>query len=145
MKTYGERRYSSNIFYLGARWMWVVSFTPWKLFRQGKSPPDPSDRMLCVHQIWSGRCGEEKNLSPQPGIDHRPFIPYSIVIPTELSLHVFSEFLCNNGGCIQLTKTRHFGYGFANHVYRIFYCPQTAATALCPWVTETSLGNKCAE
>jgi len=36
-----------RIFNLGARWMWVGSFTPWSLYPRGKSPQYPLDSKLC--------------------------------------------------------------------------------------------------
>jgi len=39
----------------------VVSFTPWPLHPQGKSPQYPLDRRLGGPQICSGHTGEEKN------------------------------------------------------------------------------------
>jgi hypothetical protein len=57
VKTYGDVELYSTILDFGARWMSVVSITPWPLSSQGKRPP----RGL---QIRPGRCGEEKNLFP---------------------------------------------------------------------------------
>jgi hypothetical protein len=70
MKTYGECRYSSIIFYLSIRWRWVISFTPWPLYFLGKSPRYPLNKGLGGPQSWSGRCGVEKNF---------------LILPTELS------------------------------------------------------------
>jgi hypothetical protein len=36
-------------------------------------------------QILSGRCGGQKNILLLPRIEPRPFSPYSVAIPTELS------------------------------------------------------------
>jgi hypothetical protein len=44
---------------LGTRWRRVVSFTPWPLCPQGKSPWYPLDRRLGGPQNRSGRGGEE--------------------------------------------------------------------------------------
>jgi len=41
---------------------WVVSFMPWLLYPQGKSP-HYFERRLGRPQSWSG-CGDEKNTSP---------------------------------------------------------------------------------
>jgi hypothetical protein len=54
----GEWRYRSIILDLGTRWKWVVSFMPRPL-----NPRYPLDRVLGGHQSWSGRWGEEKNLT----------------------------------------------------------------------------------
>jgi hypothetical protein len=43
------------------RWRWVVSFTPWPLYPQGKSSWYPLDRRLGGPQCCSGHGGEEKN------------------------------------------------------------------------------------
>jgi hypothetical protein len=51
---------------LGTRWRWVVSYTPWPLYPQGKSPWYPFDRRLGGPQSRSGRSGEEKNYQPPP-------------------------------------------------------------------------------
>jgi hypothetical protein len=56
------------IFDLGARWRWVVSFTPRPLYSHGKSPWYPLNRRLGGLQSRSGRGGEEKNSHPQPGL-----------------------------------------------------------------------------
>jgi hypothetical protein len=42
----------------------VVSFTPWPLYSQGKSPWYPLDRRLGGPQSQSGCSGEEKNFQP---------------------------------------------------------------------------------
>jgi hypothetical protein len=49
---------------LGTRWRWVVSFTPWPLYPQGKSPPYPLDRRLSGPQSRSGHGAEVKNSQP---------------------------------------------------------------------------------
>jgi hypothetical protein len=51
------------------RWRWVVGFTPWLLYPQGKSPWYPLVRRLGGPQNRSGRGGEEKNSQPPPGIE----------------------------------------------------------------------------
>jgi hypothetical protein len=66
MKTYwGSRGIAPGILDLGTRWRWVVSFAPWPLYPQGKSPSYTLDRRLGGLQSRSGRGGEEKN-SPAP-------------------------------------------------------------------------------
>jgi hypothetical protein len=47
-------------------WRWVVSFTPWPLYPQGKSPLYPLDRKLGGPQSRSGRGDEEKNSQSPP-------------------------------------------------------------------------------
>jgi hypothetical protein len=71
MKTYWESvRTAPRILDLGTRLRWVVSFMPWPLFSQGKSPWYPLDR-LGGPQSRSGRGGEEKNSQPPPGIESK--------------------------------------------------------------------------
>jgi hypothetical protein len=70
MKTYwGSWGVAPRILDLGTRWRWVVSFTPWPLYLQRKSPWYPFDRRLAGPQSRSGRVGEEKNSQPPPGIE----------------------------------------------------------------------------
>jgi hypothetical protein len=58
MKTYGgSARIALRMFDLGARRMWVVSFTPRPLY-----PRHPLDRRLGGPQSRSGRGGEEKKI-----------------------------------------------------------------------------------
>jgi hypothetical protein len=64
-----ERRYSSTILDLGTRWRWVVGFTPRPLYPRRKILRYPLDKRL------GGRCGEEKNVLPLPGIEPRPYSP----------------------------------------------------------------------
>jgi len=45
----------------------MVSFTPWTLYTQGKSPWYPLDRRLDGPQSHSERGGEEKNSQPPAG------------------------------------------------------------------------------
>jgi hypothetical protein len=70
MKTYwGSGGIVPIIFDLGARRRLVVSFTLRPLYPQGKSPRYPLDRRLGGLQSRSGRCSEEKNSQPPPGIE----------------------------------------------------------------------------
>jgi hypothetical protein len=70
MKTYwGSGGIAPRILDLGTRWMWVVSFTPQPLYRQGKSPWYLLYRRLVGPQNHSGHGGEEKNSQPPPGIE----------------------------------------------------------------------------
>jgi hypothetical protein len=55
---------------LGSRWRWVVSFTTWPLYPQGKRPWYPLDRRLGGPQSRSGRSGEEKNSQSLTGLEH---------------------------------------------------------------------------
>jgi hypothetical protein len=64
----GEWRYSSTILGLGARWRWVVSFRPLRLYHRGKRSRYPLDSRLAGPQSRSESCGEEKNLA-LPGIE----------------------------------------------------------------------------
>jgi hypothetical protein len=73
-----EKIYSS-IKVKGTRWRWVVNFTARPLYSQGKNPRYPLDRSLGGPRSWCERCGEEKNLLPQPPSQQ------SVAIPTELS------------------------------------------------------------
>jgi hypothetical protein len=77
----GEWRYRSAILDLGSRWRRVVTFTPLPFYPQGKSPWYPLDGRLGGPQSRSGRCGEEKNLSPA---GNRTLAIHSVAIPTEL-------------------------------------------------------------
>jgi hypothetical protein len=61
MKTYWESgSIASHILNLGTRWRWVVSFMPWILYPQGKSPQSPLNRRLGGLQSQSGCSGKEK-------------------------------------------------------------------------------------
>jgi len=47
MKMYwGSGGIAACILDLGTRWSWVVSFTPWLLYSQGKRPWYPLDRRM---------------------------------------------------------------------------------------------------
>jgi hypothetical protein len=54
-KYWGSGGIAQRILDLGARWNWVVSFTPRSLYSQGKSPRYPLDRSLGGPQSRSGR------------------------------------------------------------------------------------------
>jgi hypothetical protein len=70
MKTYwGSGGISPRILEFGTRWKWVVSFTPWSLYPQGKSPCFPLDSSVGGPQSCSGCGDEEKNSQPPPGIE----------------------------------------------------------------------------
>jgi hypothetical protein len=47
------------ILHLGSRWSWVVNFTPWPLYPQGKSPWCPMDRRLGGPQTFWTRWWRE--------------------------------------------------------------------------------------
>jgi hypothetical protein len=68
----GEWRYSSTILDLFTKLRWVVSFAHRPLYPLGNNPRYPLDRKLGAPQSRSGRRGEEKNLLPLSGIEHRP-------------------------------------------------------------------------
>jgi hypothetical protein len=88
MKTYwGSRGIAPRILDIGTRWRWVVSFTPWPLYPQGKSLLYPLDRRLGEPQSRSGRGGEEKNSLPTAGnrtLEPQSSSPQPSAIPTEL-------------------------------------------------------------
>jgi hypothetical protein len=60
----GEWSYGSNIFDLGTRWEWVISFTSRPHYRRVNHFLFPLDRRLGGPQIRSGRCEEEENFAP---------------------------------------------------------------------------------
>jgi hypothetical protein len=65
MKAYwGSGGIAPCILNLSTRWRSVVSFMPWPLYPQGKSPWYPLYRRLGGPQNWSGHFGEEKNSQP---------------------------------------------------------------------------------
>jgi hypothetical protein len=70
IKVLGSGVIAPRIFNLDATWRWVVSFTPRPLYSQRKNPWYPLDRRLGELQSRPGRCGEEKNFQPLPGIEH---------------------------------------------------------------------------
>jgi hypothetical protein len=47
----------------------VVSYTPWTLYSQGKSPWYPLDRRLGGPKSRFGNGGEDKNSQPLPGLE----------------------------------------------------------------------------
>jgi hypothetical protein len=66
MKTYwGSGGIAQHLLDFSIRWRWVVSFTPWPLYPQGKSPWYPLDRRLGGPQSCS-RCGDEEINSQLP-------------------------------------------------------------------------------
>jgi hypothetical protein len=75
MKTCAEWRYSSTVFHLRTRWLWVVSFMPQPLYLQGKSLGCPWCRRLSASKSPFWRCGEENNLLTLPEIKPRPSSP----------------------------------------------------------------------
>jgi hypothetical protein len=74
-----------HILDLDTRWKWVVSFTLRPLYPQGKSSCYSLDKRLGGPQSRSGRCGEEKNSQPLPGLEHRIIQPVAQCYTTELS------------------------------------------------------------
>jgi hypothetical protein len=66
---WGNEGIAPRILDLRTRWRWVVNFTPQLLYPQGKSPWYPLDRRLGGPQSRFGRCGEERNSQPLPGLE----------------------------------------------------------------------------
>jgi hypothetical protein len=62
-KSMGDWRYSFAILHLGARWRWVVSFTPLPLYPAGKQPPIPIAQEAGWPQGRSARYGQENSLA----------------------------------------------------------------------------------
>jgi hypothetical protein len=62
----------------------VVSFTPWPLYLQGKSPFYLLDRRLGRPQSQSGCGGEEKNSHPLLGLEPPIIQPVAQCYTTEL-------------------------------------------------------------
>jgi hypothetical protein len=81
----GSGGIAPRILDFGNRWRWVVSFTPWPLYPQGKSPWYPLDRRLGGTQSRSGRGGEEKNSQPLPGLEPPIIQPVAQRCTTELT------------------------------------------------------------
>jgi hypothetical protein len=71
MKTWDSWCIDPYFLDLGISWRWVVSFTPWPLYPQGKSPSYLLGRKLGGPQNWSGWCGEEKFMT-LPGLQPWP-------------------------------------------------------------------------
>jgi hypothetical protein len=75
MKAYWESGCTvPHILDLGTRWRWVVSFTPWSLYPQGRNLRYPLDRRLGEPQSQCGHTVEGKNSQPSLGIE--PQISY---------------------------------------------------------------------
>jgi hypothetical protein len=55
---------------LGTRWRWMSSFTPRRLYPQGKSPWYSLGRTLGGPQSRSGQGDEEKNFQTLPALEH---------------------------------------------------------------------------
>jgi hypothetical protein len=71
-------------FDLDTRWRWVVSFTSWPLYSQGKSSWYPLDRRLGGPQSRSGRGSEEENSQPLSGFEPPSVQPVAHRCTTEL-------------------------------------------------------------
>jgi hypothetical protein len=72
MKTcWGSGGIAPCIINLVARWRWVVSFTPRRLYPRGENRRYPLVRRLGGPQSQFGRGGKEKNFQPLPGIEPR--------------------------------------------------------------------------
>jgi len=79
MKAYwGSRGTAPRIRDLGIRWMWVVSFKYWPLYRQRRSPCYPLERRLGGPQSQSVGGGEEKTLQPLLGLEPASIQPSAI-------------------------------------------------------------------
>jgi hypothetical protein len=86
MKTLGNGRIVPRMLNFDARWRWVVSFTFRPLYVRGRTSRLPLDSGLGGPQCRCGRCGEESNSQPLPGIETRSSSRNSsVTIPTELS------------------------------------------------------------
>jgi hypothetical protein len=59
---------ASLIVNFNAKWSQAVTFIPWLVYLQIKSPWRPLYRNVSGFQNWSGCFGEETNLLPMPGI-----------------------------------------------------------------------------
>jgi hypothetical protein len=62
-----------------------VSFMPWLLYSQGRSPWYPLDRRLSGPQSWSGLGGERKNSHPLLALEPLIIHPIAQCLTTELS------------------------------------------------------------
>jgi hypothetical protein len=85
MKAYWGSGYIVRILDLGTRWKWVVSFTSWPFYPQGKSPWYPLDRSPGGPQSRSGHGAEEKNFQPLPGFEPLIIHPVAQRYTAELS------------------------------------------------------------
>jgi hypothetical protein len=86
MKTYWwSRGIAPRILGLSTSWRWVVSFTPWPVYSQGRKPWYPLDRRLGGPQNRSGRGNQEKNSRHLPGLEPLIMQPVAQHYTTELS------------------------------------------------------------
>jgi hypothetical protein len=86
MKAYwGSGGIAPRIPDLSTRCRWVVSFTPWPLYPQGKSLWYPLERRLGGTQSRFERGGEEKISQPLPGLEPLIIQPVAQRYTTELS------------------------------------------------------------
>jgi hypothetical protein len=86
---WGSGGMAERILDLGTKWRWVVSFTPWPLYPQGKSSWYPFYRRLGGPQSRSGRGGEEKNSQPLSGLELPIIQPVPQCYATELIQFVY--------------------------------------------------------
>jgi hypothetical protein len=63
----------------------MISFMPWALYHQGKSPWFPLDRRLGEPQSLSGRGGEKENSQPLSRLEPPIIQPLAQFYTTELS------------------------------------------------------------
>jgi hypothetical protein len=61
-----------RVLHLSTSWRWVVGFTPWALYPQGKSPPYPLQRTQGGPQNRSGWRVKRRKILPLPGLEFRP-------------------------------------------------------------------------
>jgi hypothetical protein len=70
-----------------------------------EEPPIPFEMRQNGLQNRFGRCREEKNLLPLPGIKPRPSSPYPAATPTELlRLNAVCDVVMNDEWCIKKWK-----------------------------------------
>jgi hypothetical protein len=86
----GSRGVTPRILDLYTRWRFVVCFTLWHLYSQGKSPCYPLDRRL-----GGEHSGEKRNSQPLPGLEP-PIIQtighsYTTAIATTKPIHSFMQ------------------------------------------------------
>jgi hypothetical protein len=129
MKVYwGVEVKLTHFFHLSTRWRWVVSFTPWPLYPQGRSPRYPLDRRLVGPQSWSGGGGEEKNSQLLPGLEPPVVQPVAQLCITELSRFLIQSHTGYNSEAVPLEP--------ASSVWSYYYFWQFSIVQLpYPWTT----------
>jgi hypothetical protein len=110
----------------GTRWRWVVSFTPWAIYPQGKDTRYPLHTSLDGPQSRSGHGGEEKTSHPLPGIEpyNRDRPARSLVAIYRLSYHASLEEIqsrLNSGNdCYRSVQTLYLPV-FSLNIYGLKY------------------------